>query len=83
MTRTDDRIELNRAEARMALRDAKGQPHNYVARAALPAQRCTRLRVRHSRAGPIEADPELRASPPAEIMVLDEENGACFLFALI
>jgi hypothetical protein len=56
----------------MTVRDAKGQPRNYVAAAALPEGRCPVPRVRHAKRGGLEADPALRVSPPATLVMLDQ-----------
>lgn len=67
----------------MVVRDAKGRPRNYVASAVLPAGRCPVPRVRHAKGGRIDADPALRVSPPAVLVMRDEQLGASYLFAQI
>jgi hypothetical protein len=79
----DDWIEMKWAEARMTLRGAKGKLHNYVAAAALRSERCCPSRVLRAAGGNVTADPALRTSPPATVVVLDEVIGACYLFAQI
>jgi len=79
----DDWIELKWAEARMTLRGARGKLHNYVAAAALRTERYHGSRVRRARGRELAADPTLRTSPPATVVVLDEAIGACYLFTQI
>jgi hypothetical protein len=77
----DEWIDLRWVEARMTLRGAEGQLRNYVAAAALPSGRAREARVRRAVGGKVEADPSLRACPPATLVLLDEVIGACYLFA--
>jgi ATPase subunit of ABC transporter with duplicated ATPase domains len=83
MMPADDWIELKWVEARMILRGEKGNLHNYVAAAALRRERHHESRVRRASGGEVAADPALRTSPPATVVVLDEVIGACYLFAQI
>jgi hypothetical protein len=79
----DDWIELKWAEARMTLRGANGKLHNYAAAAVLRGKRCHESRVRRTTGGNVAADPALRTSPPATVVMRDEIIGACYLFAQI
>jgi hypothetical protein len=67
----DHWVELKWAEGHMTVRDAKGQPRNYVAAAALPEARCPVPRVCHAKQAGLEADPALRVSPPATLVMPD------------